>query len=83
MDLALQWLLIGLALAASVAYVLRRQFPEAAARVRRAAVLSLLRPARPQWLRQLGRRLAPPARVVLDGCGGCSDRACGGATPSR
>lgn len=80
--LALQWGVVGLAVAASTAYVVRRQAPGVAAALRRR--LALLRPTRGPRLRALGRRIAPAPTVRLpqaSGCSGCGERKpCGGAS---
>lgn len=75
--LALQWTVVGVAVAASGVYVLRRQAPRLSAALRDRTVIWLLRPVRAGWLRRIGRSLAPPARVQLPasgGCGSCGDR---------
>jgi hypothetical protein len=75
--LAVQWLVVGGAVAASAAYVVRRQAPALSAALRDRAVIWLLRPGRVALLRRLGRALAPPARVRLPaggGCGSCGER---------
>lgn len=76
MSLGLQWALVLLALAASCAYLVRRQWPGAVDAARGRLAIWLLRPARSNALRRLGRRLAPAPRVALPAgaCGGCSDR---------
>lgn len=71
--LAVQWGVVGLAVAASAAYVVRRQAPRAAAAWRRRLAIVLLRPARGPLLRRMGRWLAPPASVRLPASGGCGD----------
>jgi hypothetical protein len=75
--LALQWTVVGVAVAASGAYVVRRQAPRLCAALRDRAVIWLLRPGRADWLRRIGRALAPPPRVRLSqggGCGSCDER---------
>ena len=75
--LALQWGVVGLAVAASGAYVLRRQAPAFTAALRARLVIWLLRPQRAARLRRIGHALAPPARVRLpqgSGCGDCGER---------
>jgi hypothetical protein len=77
MSLGLQWTVVLLALAASCAYLARRQWPHAIDALRRRLTIWLLRPDRAGPLRRLGRRLAPSPRVSLPAtgaCGGCSDR---------
>jgi hypothetical protein len=81
MSLGLQWALVVLALAASCAYLVRRQWPKTIDGAQRRLAIWLLRPARPAALRQLGRRIAPAPSVAIPSggaCGGCTDRkACG------
>lgn len=82
--LALQWGVVGLAVAASTAYVVRRQAPGVALALRRRLALALLRPTRGPRLRALGRRIAPAPTVRLpqaSGCSGCGERKpCGSAS---
>ncbi|RNF86463.1 DUF6587 family protein [Montanilutibacter psychrotolerans] len=68
-----QYAVIALAVLASVAFVFKRQFPGATRRLRIACALPLLREGRADWLRRLGRRIAPPSLLSGDdGCGGCN-----------
>jgi hypothetical protein len=72
-----QWVLVGLALLASVVHVARVRLPGPVARLRRGTTLFLLREGRPAWLRRVGRAIAPAPRVALPvagGCGGCGER---------
>lgn len=69
MSLWLQWLLVGVAVAASALFVIRRQWPQLVRRLRVAVAVLLSRPGRPRWLQGVGRKLAP--RVQVSGCGGC------------
>jgi hypothetical protein len=84
-SLLAQWLLIGLAVLASVVHVARVRFPDAVAAARRALTLFLLRDGRAAWLRRVGRAIAPAPRVALPvagGCGGCGERTrCGSRAP--
>lgn len=78
--LAAQYLLVGVAVAASIVYMVRRQFPAAVRRWRVALAASLLREGRAPWQQRLGRRLAPAPRAgVVSSCGGCSG--CGKDAP--
>lgn len=70
--LALQYIVIALVVAISAVFVMRKQFPNATRRLRIAVALPLLREGAPAWLQRLGRRIAPPARIAGDGCGGCN-----------
>lgn len=66
-----QYVAIALAVLASVAVVLHKHFPNATRRLRIAVALPLLREQRPEWIKSLGRRLAPAPRAGGKDCGGC------------
>ncbi|WP_407351899.1 DUF6587 family protein [Luteimonas sp. R10] len=70
-SIALQYVLVALAVTASAWAVLAKQFPGVVRSLRGALALPLLREGRPQWLRPLGRLLAPPATTGGGTCGGC------------
>ena len=71
--LTTQYVLVLLAVAASVGYVIRRQFPAAVRRWRIRLAASLLRDGRTPWQQRLGRFIAPTPRAgVATSCGGCS-----------
>jgi hypothetical protein len=67
-----QYVVIALAVVVSAGYVAKRQFPGAVRRLRIAIAVPMVRDGRPQWLRELGRRIAPPGRQFEDSCGGCN-----------
>ena len=67
-----QYLAVALAVLASIAVVMLKQFPNATRRLRVALALPLLREGSPGWLKPLGRAIAPPPRKTGDGCDGCS-----------
>lgn len=70
--LLLQYLVIALAVLASAAYVLQKQWPGLVRRLRLAMAVPLVREHRPAWVRRLGYRLAPaPVGSGKAGCGGC------------
>lgn len=71
MSLALQYLLVALAVVGSAGYVLANRAPGFTRRCRIAMALPLVAGSRPAWLRAIGRRVAPPPAVGA--CGGCSD----------
>ena len=71
-SLALQYVVIALAVIGSAVVVVRKQFPGTVRRLRAASALWLLREQRAPALRRLGRRLAPAASATAAGCGGCS-----------
>lgn len=66
-----QYVAIALAVLASVVVVMLKQFPNATRRLRIAVALPLLREQRPEWIKSLGRRLAPAPRAGGKDCGGC------------
>ncbi|GAA5007575.1 hypothetical protein FNZ56_03985 [Pseudoluteimonas lycopersici] len=68
-----QYAVIALAVVASIAVVMRKQFPNATRRLRIALALPLLREGAPAWFKPLGRAIAPPARVAGKGCDGCDN----------
>ena len=72
--LLLQYVVIAVAVAASLAYVVRRQFPAAVRRARIACAVPLVREGRAPWLRRVGLWIAPEPRTGAggdDGCGSC------------
>ena len=72
-SLLLQYLVIGLAVLASVMHVASSRFPAGVRRLRVSMALPLLREGRSSWLRALGRRIAPlPSVMANNGCGGCN-----------
>jgi hypothetical protein len=72
--LLLQYAVIVLAAAAASAWwLLRSLAPALERRLRIAVALPLLRNGRPQWMRALGRRIAPSPQSAT-GCGGCDSR---------
>ncbi|MDH5823427.1 hypothetical protein QFW77_10560 [Luteimonas sp. RD2P54] len=77
---ALQYAVVGLAVAISAWVVLAKQAPGTARRLRTAAALALLRRSGAPWSRALGRRIAPAAGRAGDACGGCDGCGPGDAT---
>jgi hypothetical protein len=69
--LLVQYILIALAVLASVAVVMHKQFPNATRRLRIAAALPLLREERAEWIKSLGRWVAPVPRTGGKDCGDC------------
>ena len=69
--LLVQYIVIALAVVASLAVVMHKQFPAATRKLRIAIALPLLREGMPGWTKSLGRRLAPVPRGGGTGCGGC------------
>ena len=67
-----QYAAIAVLVLASLAVVMRKQFPQATRRLRVALAVWLLREGRPSWMRALGRRIAPPPSQGEGGCGGCN-----------
>ena len=70
-SLLLQYAVIAIAAIVSAWVVAKKQFPGGVRRLRVAVALPLLREGRAAWLYALGRRIAPDARAVATGCGGC------------
>ena len=68
-----QYGVIALAVVASAAVVMRKQFPNATRKLRIALALPLLRESAPGWLKPVGRAIAPPARNAGKGCDGCDN----------
>ncbi|WP_368564989.1 DUF6587 family protein [Pseudoxanthomonas sp. UTMC 1351] len=71
-SLALQYVIIALAVLVSAWVVAKKQFPGSMRKLRVALALSLLHESRPAWQRALGRRIAPAGSAGGVGCGGCS-----------
>ena len=69
--LLVQYIAVALAVVASLAVVMHKQFPKATRDLRIAIALPLLRDGAPGWMKALGRRLAPAPRGGGAGCGGC------------
>ena len=69
--LLLQYIVIALAVLASLVVVMHKQFPKATRDLRIALALPLLRDGMPSWSKSLGRRLAPAPRGGGSSCGGC------------
>ena len=78
MDVALlaQYAIVSLAVMASLAFVVRKQWPAGVRRMRIACALPLVRATRPAWMQRAGRWIAPAAMAggaSCDvGCDGCS-----------
>ena len=68
-----QYVVIALAVVASAAVVMRKQFPNVTRRLRIAIALPLLRDGAPAWIKPLGRAIAPPARGAGKSCDGCDN----------
>ena len=70
-SMILQYIVIALAVLASIVVVMRKQFPNATRRLRIAAALPLLREGSPAWMKSIGRRIAPAPQGKGRDCGGC------------
>lgn len=83
MDAALvaQYVVIALAVLVSAGFVAKRQFPNAVRRLRVALAVPMVREGKPEWLRRLGRRIAPPVQSGDASCGGCNS--CGPSKPRQ
>ena len=71
--LLVQYILIALAVIASVWVVAVKQFPGSVRRLRILLATPLLREGRPEWLQGVGRWIAPPGQGGAGSCGGCKD----------
>ncbi|HEY4560307.1 MAG TPA: DUF6587 family protein [Lysobacter sp.] len=67
--LVLQYVLVALAVLASLVYVLRTRFPQSMRRMRGWLAIRCIDSGSPR-LARLGRRIAPAPRAK-DGCGSC------------
>ncbi len=70
--MALQYVVIALAVMVSAVVVMQKQWPNATRRLRITLALPLLRAGRPALLLMIGRSIAPAARVEPGACGGCN-----------
>ena len=68
-----QYVVIAIAVLVSAVVVARKQFPSGVRRLRIACALPLVRDGRPQWMRELGKRIAPAPRAGGPNCGGCDN----------
>ena len=66
-----QYIVIALAVLASVAVVMQKQFPNVTRRWRTSLALWLLREGLADWMKSLGRVIAPAPRANGKDCGGC------------
>jgi hypothetical protein len=82
LPLWLQYLVIGAVVAAALWIFAKKQMPGTLRRVRISLATPLVREGRPEWMRALARRIAPPSRGAgAASCGGCND--CGPEGPKR
>jgi len=58
-SLTLQYVVIGIAVAASAGYVLQSRWPAGVRRMRIACAIPLVRESRPAWVRAVGKWIAP------------------------
>lgn len=68
-----QYLVIALAVLASVVVVMRKQFPNATRKLRIALALPLLREGRADWVRSVGKAIAPAPKAGGPNCSGCDN----------
>lgn len=71
--LALQYVVISLAVLVSAWVVMKKQFPAATRRLRIAIAMPMARDHRPAWLRRLGFRIAPRQAIDQSACGACDN----------
>jgi len=69
-SLALQYLVIAIAVIASIGFIANNKFPNATRKLRVALAVPLVREGRPSWLRAIGRKIAPPPKASGT-CGSC------------
>lgn len=69
--LLVQYVVVALAVLASVGVVMRKQFPEATRKLRIAFALRVMGQGAGPWRRALGRRIAPVPRAGAANCPGC------------
>jgi len=70
--LLLQYVVIALAVLASVGFVANQRFPVSIRKLRVALALPLLREGRAAWMRTIGKAIAPAPTAAVNSCGGCS-----------
>ena len=71
--LLLQYVVIALAVLASIWVVAKKQFPGSVRRLRVALALPLLREGRASWIRSIGFWISPIGRAETSACGGCDN----------
>jgi len=71
-----QYVVVGLAVAASAGFVVRSRWPQGVRRLRIACAVPLVRATRPAWMRKVGMWIAPAARNGAPGC----DTGCDGCS---
>ncbi|MET0289671.1 MAG: DUF6587 family protein [Pseudoxanthomonas sp.] len=81
LSLALQYLIIAVAVLVSACVVMNKQFPGTSRRLRVNVALLLLRAGRAGWMKRLGRWIAPATTSDAGACGGCSS--CGPEAPRQ
>ncbi len=72
-SLLVQYVVIALAVLASLVVVMRKQFPDATRRLRIAIALPLLREGSPDLLKKTGRWIAPEPAAGGKDCRGCNN----------
>ena len=74
LPLWLQYLVVGVIVAAALWIFARKQLPGPLRRARLALAAPLVRDGRPAWMRSLARRIAPPeSGSGASACGGCDN----------
>jgi len=66
-----QYVVVALAVLASVGVVMRKQFPNATRRLRIAIAVRVMGQGAAPWRKALGRRIAPVPRAGAANCPGC------------
>ena len=70
--LLMQYIIIAVAVLASLVVVVKKQFPHATRRMRIALAVPLLRESSPGWVQTIGRMVAPAGSSNADACGTCN-----------
>lgn len=71
-SLLLQYSIVALAVLVSAGVVMYKQFPNATRRLRIALALPMMQASRPNWMRTLAKKIAPPGQGGGHDCGGCN-----------
>jgi len=66
-----QYVVVVAAVATSLAFLIRRQFPAGVRRLRIACAVPLVRERRAPWVRRIGQWMAPKTMPAANACGGC------------
>ncbi len=74
LPLWLQYLVVGAVVVVALWLAAKKQLPVTLRRARLALAAPLVRDGRPEWMRSLARRIAPPGSGIgASVCGGCDN----------